>query len=305
MGEKPQQNVVSTEPYDDSALEFVVQAKVEECYHLADLFYQRTFVRPPVYFDLTGKTAGMFVFRRGASLVWLRINRLLLRHSTDEIIHQVVPHEIAHHLTHVLHGEGVAPHGIEWRMIMIRVFHLNPDVTHRMDVSRAVRVAYIYECQQCQSRYTLSQRKHENFLQGERYSCRSCRSPIKFLCRLDPTTGAVMHELAIRSLYLAIDKDWRDVDTFIQRVSEVLRNEKPGGVYSLYRPEVGSPITEWAIRKKIKYNSHCSASDILTTGLKSRISHAVAFTRGHDKQILSAMSLLKAARIHTRVLRIG
>ncbi|WP_141317276.1 SprT family zinc-dependent metalloprotease [Halomonas halmophila] len=135
--------------------------------------------RPRVWLDLRGKGAGQTHFGRGG----LRFNPVLFDDNRHAFMVEVVPHEMAHWLVHHLSdGQGVAPHGHEWRTVMRELFGLTPQATHDFDTRRASPAPYQYRCQCREHGFTA--RRHGLARKGRQYVCRRCRQPLVYTgCR--------------------------------------------------------------------------------------------------------------------------
>ncbi|WP_245587927.1 SprT-like domain-containing protein [Carnimonas nigrificans] len=176
-------------PADDDVLAELsaaeLMAEVERQVGRCMAHAQRWFPRlpdPKVWGDLRGKSAGQAHFGRGG----VRFNKVLLSEQPRIFINEVVPHEIAHWV--VYHGISarVAPHGKEWRRVMVVMFGLPPAVTHRFDTSVASPAPYLYGCG-CRDEYGqlrlhgFSLRRHNGVGKGRRYLCKRCRQSLYFI----------------------------------------------------------------------------------------------------------------------------
>ena len=65
-----------------------------------------------------------------------RFNLKLMNENLDEYITQIVPHEMAHHINHLINAKAAKKdsHGREWQAIMINCFGKAADQFHVMDV---------------------------------------------------------------------------------------------------------------------------------------------------------------------------
>lgn len=73
-------------------LKMQVQRKLAETLQLAENHFQRKFPIPTISYDLRGVKAGVAYLQKNE----IKFNRTLLLENSDEFIHQVVPHELAH-----------------------------------------------------------------------------------------------------------------------------------------------------------------------------------------------------------------
>ncbi|MGJ8514092.1 Protein SprT [Carnimonas sp. LMG 33810] len=174
---------------DDSALAELsaaelmaqVERQVSRCLTHARRWFPQL-PAPQVWGDLRGKSAGQAHFGRGG----VRFNKVLLGEQPRIFINEVVPHEMAHWVVHYGISSRVAPHGNEWKTLMVAMFGLPPAVTHRFDTSAASPAPYLYGCgcrdQHGQSRvHGFSLRRHNSVAKGRRYFCKGCRQPLYFM----------------------------------------------------------------------------------------------------------------------------
>lgn len=158
----------------DTALERAARTRVTEALERAREVYP-ALPAPGVWFDLKGASAGQAHLGRGG----LRFNPILLRENRAIFFAEVIPHEMAHWLVfHLQNGPRLKPHGREWQAVMRDLFALAPQVTHRLDVSRARPAPYRYRCG-CSEHYFTPQR-HAQHRKGRRYRCRQCADTLVY-----------------------------------------------------------------------------------------------------------------------------
>ncbi len=145
-----------------------MQQRVEECYSVAEDYFNRHFPRPAVTFRRSGKNAGTAFLQQNR----INFHPLLLRDNTDAFLGDVIPHEISHLLVWQLYGK-VRPHGTEWQAVMQQVFGCAPNATHRFDTSVLGAEEFAYQCG-CDT-IMLSRRRHNTVLRGGQYRCRRCK----------------------------------------------------------------------------------------------------------------------------------
>lgn len=152
-----------------------LQQQVEALYQLAEQRFGRTFVRPRVRLDLSGRSAGQAWLEKKE----LRFNRALLERYPEDFIQQTVPHEVAHLLARELCGPRIRPHGPEWQQLMTGLFKRPAQVRHQYQLppSRRYRFRYRCDCQELQ----LSATRHNRARKGAQYLCRECRTPLRFI----------------------------------------------------------------------------------------------------------------------------
>jgi len=136
---------------------------------------------PKVQYNTTGKAAGWAHWNYGNP--YIRINPILLNENVEQIINQVVPHEVAHIVVFEVYNHEAQPHGYAWRRVM-RLFGKEPDRCHCMDVStislmKNKGVKYLYKCG-CGDGHSLTKLKHNRFQDGISYTCKKCRTKLVF-----------------------------------------------------------------------------------------------------------------------------
>lgn len=163
------------------SLENRVRAAVNACFRRAEIHFQRRFERAQLAFNLRGMAAAVAYPARNA----IRINRRLLEQNIEDFLLNTVPHEVSHLIAYRVHGQGIAPHGVEWAAIMREVYGLKPLRCHNYDVRPGLTAAYRYRCD-CNAGHTLTTRRHNNARRGRLYLCRRCRQPLRFSHREAP-----------------------------------------------------------------------------------------------------------------------
>jgi len=158
-----------------SAAQFqAVREKIELCYLHAEKQLNRSFIRPEVMFNQTGKSAGSARLQ----LNQLRFNPILLQENKTHFIQNTVPHEIAHLLVYQLYGR-TKPHGKEWQNIMIGIFQIPAKTTHSYDINSVKGKTFTYQCY-C-SQHLLTIRRHNKIQRDHaQYLCRSCRQQLMY-----------------------------------------------------------------------------------------------------------------------------
>ncbi|CAM4304360.1 SprT family zinc-dependent metalloprotease [Vibrio neonatus] len=155
-------------------IQYQLLRKTSALIKVANAHFERQFLIPTIETDMRGKAAGKAFLQ----LNTIKLNRVLLAENQQEFIEHVLPHEVAHLITHQVFGR-VRPHGKEWQYVMSKVFGIKPDRTHSMDVSSVQGKTFEYQCP-CRQ-YPLSIRRHNKVLRGEtHYSCRNCGNELKF-----------------------------------------------------------------------------------------------------------------------------
>ena len=132
---------------------------------------------PEVSFDLSGKTAGMVVFRHNGQTL-IRYNRTLLIENGDAFIQRTVPHEVAHLMAREIFGPSIKPHGKQWREIMA-FFGADNSRCHNFPLPEKERRRMRYFAYRCGCReHQLSAIRHHRILAGVSYLCRRCGSAL-------------------------------------------------------------------------------------------------------------------------------
>ncbi|MCY1283990.1 Protein SprT [compost metagenome] len=155
----------------------LLHARVEACYQQAEAFFQRTFPRPQVSFQLRGQKAGVAHLDENK----LRFNPQLYRENQDDFLKQTVAHEVAHLIAHQLFGPKIQPHGEEWQLIMRGVYELPPHRCHSYEVKRRRVSRFIYLCACPENgEFPFSAQRHALVARGRRYYCRRCKTTLVF-----------------------------------------------------------------------------------------------------------------------------
>ena len=179
-----------------------VETVVLECLTKAQAKYGEDKIKviPEIVYKTKGRAAGLAGYNCLENRIWIDINPVLLNENPDEVLKQVIPHEVAHCIIYMLYpGElkaavtpwgiratsfRVEPHGYEWQSVM-RVFGLDPHRCHRMDTStvKAIRNGgqeFHYKCL-CGIPHKLGIIKHNRIsVHGKNYTCNRCRAIIRF-----------------------------------------------------------------------------------------------------------------------------
>lgn len=147
-------------------------SKVYETITKAENVYEKSFEKIPVKCNIKGKTAGMYCWKGSES--YLRFNLEIFKNNPDAI-EQTVIHEVAHYITHSLHGK-VKPHGVEWKNVMRGFGVKNPKRTHSYECKSAYGKIFKYKCD-CQE-FDFTKIRHNKVLRGAQYICRKCKGNI-------------------------------------------------------------------------------------------------------------------------------
>ena len=153
---------------DKEALKY----KGEDCFILAECFFDRPFKRPEYLFNQYGKSAGTAHLQRNI----IKFNPVLYNQNKIIFVDQVVAHEVAHLVVYQHYGK-VKPHGKEWQHVMETVFHCPASTTHTLDIKDVIGKQYRYRCA-CTT-HLLTVRRHNKVLKGADYICKNCKSVLK------------------------------------------------------------------------------------------------------------------------------
>ncbi len=155
-------------------------SKVMECKTKAEDYYGVEIPVPKVSY-MTGACGGMMVTDLLSNEHELRINTVLAEDNLEEYLTNVIPHEMAHLVTHVIYG-NVQSHGREWKGVMSGCYGLRPSRTHNMDVSKVKRTTrkhrYMCGCRE----HMISTVMHNKISRGQTTRmCRHCRMIIQYV----------------------------------------------------------------------------------------------------------------------------
>jgi SprT protein len=162
-----------------------VVVQTEHFIRLGGELLGREFDYIPVYFDLKGRTAGMYkVAGRGRRIQrQIRYNPWIFAKYYENNLTVTVPHEVAHYLVDCVHGlRKVRPHGNEWKAVM-NAFGVDSRATSTFDLEgiptrRQQQVDYRCGCKEHQ----LGIRRHNKVSRGEaNYLCRYCGEVLRFV----------------------------------------------------------------------------------------------------------------------------
>lgn len=166
-------------PVLDPLQRSAVEAAVRDCLQRASRELGRSIPVPPVRFDLSGRSAGMFRARGRHSE--LRFNPWIFARYYSENLRETVPHEVAHYLVWwQFPRRRMRSHGAEWQAWM-GFFGVPAAVTFDRDISglpqrRQRRFLYRCDC----SEHSLSSTRHYRQERGQAsYQCRRCGSPLR------------------------------------------------------------------------------------------------------------------------------
>ncbi|MCV2884261.1 SprT family zinc-dependent metalloprotease [Aestuariibacter sp. AA17] len=148
----------------------IAEERINQCYSIANGFFNQHFPLPTVSLNQRGKIAGSANFQRNH----IKLNPVLFSENRSVFESEVIPHEVAHLITYHLYGK-VKPHGKEWQNIMTQVFYLPATATHQLCVKNVQGKTFSYKCD-CQT-ISLTVRRHNKIIRGEsQYRCKRCNA---------------------------------------------------------------------------------------------------------------------------------
>ncbi|MCW8853750.1 MAG: SprT-like domain-containing protein [Gammaproteobacteria bacterium] len=157
-----------------------VLQKTQSFIHFAAETYNKKISNIPIYFDLKGRAAGMYVSEHKNQ--YIRYNPYIFAKYFDDNLQTTVPHEVAHYISDVLYGlRNIRPHGSEWKNIML-TFDAEPNVTSDYDLTGIpIRQLQRFEYQCGCMTHQLTAIRHNKMMQGKvSYRCKYCGSPVVF-----------------------------------------------------------------------------------------------------------------------------
>lgn len=157
-----------------------IMAAVNEAMEKARAFFNVDFPPPEVEFTKRGTTAGTATYAEHS----VNFNLPVAEENPDEFLRVIVPHEIAHLISHKMYGTAGHGHGKNWAYVMNNVYGLPADRLHKFKVqhhkTRKIRRDWVYQCG-CRT-HTLSTIKHNKFQEGRNsYHCRTCGGTLIFI----------------------------------------------------------------------------------------------------------------------------
>ena len=162
-----------------SELQESVIQKVKDTVDKINAHYHLDMKVPPVFYDVTGTTAGLAKYRSMS----IHFNSVLFLQNIEDTINNTVPHEVCHlgvllkHLKDRRPG-APKPHGAEWKLMMW-VVGAAAKRTHDYDVEdvKTNVTEYQYQCG-CAEGIKVGKVIHQKILRGNRYNCRRCNQTI-------------------------------------------------------------------------------------------------------------------------------
>jgi SprT protein len=156
---------------NDSELLDTAKKVTTQSFKLAEDYFSKTFSQPSITLNQRGKIAGSAHLQKNI----IKLNRQLFVNNFKDFVQQVIPHEAAHLICYQQFGK-VKPHGSEWQSVMLKIFKLEPAVTHKFDVASVGMREFSYRCD-CTPLIKLSAIRHNKVKRGaQQYRCQKCRT---------------------------------------------------------------------------------------------------------------------------------
>ena len=173
--ERPGDKMKTIEPIGKRQQNEVVSATAKYIEQAQSLF-STDFKQIPIYFDLKGKAAGVYMAKKNEPAI--RYNPYLFAKYFDDNLAVTVPHEVAHYIIDRVYDlRTIRPHGREWKALML-IFGADASRTCNYNlegIPQRVFQRYPYHCD-C-TRHELTARRHKLFQTGKmQYFCRQCGS---------------------------------------------------------------------------------------------------------------------------------
>jgi SprT protein len=150
-----------------------IESKAELVYSALEVSLGVKLERAKIVYDLKGATAG---YAYGTRLIRLNSTMLNDPRYYDDMVNQVLPHEIAHCVVHDLYPKAKS-HGWEWANIMHRL-NLPADRCHQYDVVPAKKTKkFRYTCS-CGTKHEMGSTRHRRAQSGISYRCAKCRGRV-------------------------------------------------------------------------------------------------------------------------------
>jgi SprT protein len=140
-----------------------------------------------VRFFNKSRTAGYIVSFHGG-MVYLNID--LFKRNREHFIKDTIPHEVAHLIADKInldnHSMMEGAHGKTWKMVMRKVYGLEPTRCHSLDTTgigkKVSKYRYICKCM----KHTLGQPSHNKVQKGQKaFRCAKCYDTLTFLSKID------------------------------------------------------------------------------------------------------------------------
>lgn len=156
----------------------LLQERVEECFQIAESYFQRHFERPDISLQLRGQKAGVAHITENR----LRFNPTLYTENHAHFLKHTVAHEVAHLITYAVYGKKIRAHGPQWQSVMQQVYALPANRCHSYAVRSTLKKHYLYTCKCLQREpFALSAQRHARVKKGMHYLCKACDARLVYL----------------------------------------------------------------------------------------------------------------------------
>jgi SprT protein len=163
---------------DDQLHARIIQ-KAKETVDKINNHYHLDMKVPPIYYDVTGTTAGL---AKSASMS-VHLNPTLLLQNLEDSINNTLPHEVCHLgvMQKAIKEKKAFPkaHGAEWKLMMY-VVGVPAKNCHSYDVTDVKKpvAEYEYKCN-CTKSIIVGQVIHNKIKDGRKYTCKKCNTILK------------------------------------------------------------------------------------------------------------------------------
>jgi SprT protein len=158
----------------------LIVAKAKEVVGKANLLFPKNqidFSAITFDFAMRGKTAG----KADCKNLVLYYNLIIAGDNLTEFLNDTVAHEIAHLFQRKMYPTS-KPHGVEWKLVMMKLGY-EPTRCHHMDTQSVAKVVHktvhVYKCN-CME-HNMSNLKHKKIVAGRGYSCTKCKSRLVYV----------------------------------------------------------------------------------------------------------------------------
>lgn len=182
--------------------------QVEECFIVAEKFFNKTFARPTdIIFKRNGTTAGTCLVSFDQKVRELMFQLDLAEHNKNTY-YAIVIHEVAHYIQRMVFGNFVKSHGKEWKYVMKKVFNAEPIRCHSYDTSvtkTKKQNTYQYTCK-CLNNFKIKTTTHNRIQESLKYQgsrsmpsyymiCKCCKSQLQLVANQNNTIENKLKDL--------------------------------------------------------------------------------------------------------------
>lgn len=156
-------------------LMYEVDIKITDCIIQLEQKLNKPLIRPTVFYDLKGRTAGWAI---GNIKIRLNLDILNDPRYHEDMINRTLPHEVAHCVEHQLYGTG--GHGGRWAYLM-SLLGLAAERCHQYETTSARKrntKKFYYNCG-CEDGHAVSAIIDRRIKQGRNYRCNKCGQTLR------------------------------------------------------------------------------------------------------------------------------